>query len=93
MRVPFAGHLTARVFAFVDDITVFISHRLDIKAVKKAVCEYEWIAGARVKFDKSEGWRLGAWRGSGVTDPSASLGCGLGLTSNWSEIGQKYKLR
>ncbi len=36
--VPFAGPLTARVSAFADDITVFVSHRLDIKAVKKATC-------------------------------------------------------
>ena len=28
-----------------------------------------------------------------VTDLSGSLGCGSGLTSNWSEIGRKYKLR
>ena len=34
------------------------------KGVKKAVGEYELIAGAKVNFDKSEGWRLGAWRGS-----------------------------
>ena len=53
-----------RVSAFADDITVFISHRLDIKAVKEAVVEYERIAGAKVNFDKSEGLRLGSWRGS-----------------------------
>ena len=58
--VPFAGPLTARVSAFADDITVFVSRRLDIKAVKKAVGEYERIAGAKVNFDKSEGLRLGA---------------------------------
>ena len=34
--VPFAGPLTARVSAFADDITVFVSRCLDIKAVKKA---------------------------------------------------------
>ena len=28
-----------------------------------------------------------------VTDPSASSECGSGPTSNWSEIGRKYKLR
>ena len=49
--VPFAGPLTARVSAFADDITVFVSRRLDIKAVKKAVGEYERIAGAKVSFD------------------------------------------
>ena len=62
--VPFAGPLTARVSAFADDITVFVSRRLDIKAVRKSVGEYERIAGAKVNFDKSEGLQLGAWRGS-----------------------------
>ena len=62
--VPFAGPLTTRVSAFADDITVFVSRRLDIKAVKEVVVEYERIAGAKVNFDKSEGLRLGAWRGS-----------------------------
>ena len=62
--IPYAGPLTARVSAFADDITVFVSRRLDIKAVKKAVGEYERIARAKVNFDKSEDLRLGAWRGS-----------------------------
>ncbi len=61
--VPFAGPLTARVSAFADDITVFVSRRLDIKAVKKGG-EYERIAGAKVNFDKSKGLRLGAWKSS-----------------------------
>ena len=60
--VPFAGLLTARVSAFADDITVFVPRRLDIKAVKKAVGEFERIAGAKVNSDKSEGLWLGAWR-------------------------------
>ena len=58
--VLFAGPHTARVSAFVDDITVFICRHLDIKAV----AEYERIAGAKINFDKSESLRLGAWRGS-----------------------------
>ena len=62
--VSFADPLTARVSAFADDITVFVSRRLDIKAVKKAVAESERIAGAKVNFDKSEGLRLGARMGS-----------------------------
>ena len=51
--VPFAGPLTARVSAFADDITVFVSRHLDIKAVKKAVGEYKQITGVKVNFDKS----------------------------------------
>ena len=99
--VPFAGPLTARVSAFADDTTVFVSRRLDIKAVKEAIVEYERIAGAKVNFDKSEGLRLVAWRGSNTLPgpfrwsdgPVRILGCGSGPTSNWSEIGRKYKPR
>ena len=53
--VPFVGPLTARVSMFPDDITVFVSRRLDIEAVNKAVGDYERIVGAKVNFDKSEG--------------------------------------
>ena len=99
--VPFAGPLTARVSAFADDITVFVSHRLDIKAVKEAVVEYERIAGAKVNFDKSEGLRLGAWRGSNTLPgpfrwsdgPIRILGVWFGpelqLERNWSEVQTK----
>ena len=62
--IPFVGSLSVRVSAFADDITVFVSRHLDIKAMKKAVGEDERIAGAKVNFDKSEGLQLGAWRGS-----------------------------
>ena len=58
--IPFVGPLTAKVSAFADDISVFVSRRLDIKAVKKVVGEYERIAEAKVNFDKSEGLRFGA---------------------------------
>ena len=82
-------------------MTLFVSRRLDVVAVKMAVERYEKVAGAKVNFDKSEGLQLGAWRGAspyqgpytGVTDPSASSGCGLGPASSWSEIGWKYGLR
>ena len=95
--VPFAGPLTARVSAFADDITVFVSSRLDIKAVKKAVSEYEprsILTKAKVSGSVLGGVAiLFRGRSAGVTDPSASLGCGSGPTSNWSEIGWKYKPR
>ena len=99
--VPFVGPLSARVSAFADDITVFVSCRLDIKAVKKAVSEYERIAGAKVNFDKSEGLRLGAWRGSDTLPgpfrwsdgPVRILGVWFGpdlqLERNWSEVQAK----
>ena len=99
--VPFAGPLTARVSAFADDFTVFVSHRLDIKAMKKAVSEYKRIAGAKVNFDKSKGLRLGAWRGSDTLPgpfrwsdgPVRILGLWFGpdlqLEWNWSEVQAK----
>ena len=99
--VPFAGLLTARVSAFADDITVFVSRHLDIKAVKEAVVEYERIAGAKVNFDKSEGLRVGAWRGSNTlpgpfrwSDGHVRIlgvwfGPDLQLEQNWSEVQTK----
>ena len=98
--VPFAGPLTARVSPFADDITVFMSRRLDIKAVKKAVGEYERIAGAKVNFDKSEGLRLGDWGSNTLPGPFRSgdgpvrilgvwFGTDLQLEGNWSEVQGK----
>ena len=99
--VPLAALLTARVSAFVDDITVFVSRLLDIEAVKKAVAGNERIAGARVNFDKSEGLRLCAWTGSDTLpgpfrwndELVPILGAWFGpdpqLERNWSEVHVK----
>ena len=99
--VPFAGPLTARIYAFADDITVIVSRHLDIKAVKKAVGEYERRVGAKVNFDKSEGLRLSAWRGSDTlpgpfhwsNGPVRIIGVWFGsdhrLERNWSEVQAK----
>ena len=96
--IPFDSSLAARVSAFDDDIMVFVSRRLDVGAVKEAVVECERIAGARVDFDKSEGLRLGAWRGSNTLPgpfrwsdgPVRILGVWFGpdlqLERNWSEV-------
>ena len=77
---------------------MFVSRRLNIKAVKKAVGEYERIAGAKVNFDKSEGLGFGAWRGSDTLPrllrwsdgPIRILrvwfGPDLQLERNWSEV-------
>ena len=62
LGVHFDGCLRARVSAYANDITVFVSRRLEIKFVK-ALARYEQIAGVKVNFDQSEGLRLGAWRG------------------------------
>ena len=96
--VLFAGPLSARVSAFVDDIIVFVSRHLDIKAVKKVIGEYDRIEGAKFNFDKSEGLRLGAWRNSNtVPEPfrwsdghvcilGVWFGPDLQLERNWSEV-------
>ena len=69
--------------------------------MKEAVVEYERIAGAKVNFDKSEGLRLGAWRGSNTLPglfrwsdgPIRILGVWFGpdlqLERNWSEVQAK----
>ena len=54
-RVSFAGRVKAKFSAFADDITVFVSCRMDILAVKKAVERY----GAKINFDKSNSLQLG----------------------------------
>ena len=61
---PFAGRVRAKVCAYADDITVFVSRHLDILAVKKAVERYKEVAGIQKNFDKSESLQLGAWRGA-----------------------------
>ena len=57
-----------KVSAYADDIFVFVSHRMDILAVKKAVEKYEEVTGAKINFDKSESLRLDASR-SGIPLP------------------------
>ena len=103
--VLLTGCVRAKISAFADDITVFVSHRLDILAVKMAVARYEKVAGAKVNFDKSEGLRLGAWRGSvpllGPFRWSDGLVCilgvwfgpGLQLDRNWSEVQAKVEVQ
>ena len=100
--VPFAGCLRVKVSVYAD-ITVFVSRRSYIKAVKKAVERCEEVAGAKINFDKSEGLRLGAWR-DGVPLPglfgwSNGLvhirgGCfepGIQLERNLSEVRVKVE--
>ena len=67
--VPLVGRIWARVSAFADDITVFVSRCSDIEAVKKAVARYELVTGAKVSFKKKwsfavrclEGWCSRSW--------------------------------
>ena len=79
-RISFAGPLAANVSAYADDITVFVSHRLNIKAVK--------ITGAEVC-----GWVPGGMAflcqglSTGVKDPSASS------ASSWCETGRNNRPR
>ena len=61
--VPFFGCVQARVSALANAITVFMSHRSDIEAVKKALTRHKQMTGAKVNFDTSENLRLGTWRG------------------------------
>ena len=62
--VPFASRVRAKVSGYADDITVFLSRYLNILAVKKAVEKYKEVADGKINFDKSEGLRLDARRGS-----------------------------
>ena len=48
-RILFAGPLSAKVSVYADDITVFVSRRLN-----------EQVAGAKINFDKSESLQVDA---------------------------------
>ena len=101
--IPLAGRVQAMVSAYADDITVFVSRRMDILAVKEAVGRYENVVGAKVNFDKSEGLRLGAWRGAiplpgpfrwsdgPIRIYGVWFGLGLQLERNWSEVRAKIE--
>ena len=101
--IPLAGSVHARIFAYADDITVFVSSRLDILVVKKALERYEKVAGAKVNFDKSEDLRLGARkRGDSLPGPfrwsegpvrilGGWFGPDLQLERNWSEVRAKVE--
>ena len=70
--ISLAGPLSAKLSAYANDITVFVSHRLDIIAPKKVVARYEQTVKAKINFDKSEGLQLGTWKG-GVSLPGPFL--------------------
>ena len=102
-EVSSAGSIHAKISAYADDITVFVSSRLDILAVKKAVERYEKVADAKVNFEKSEGLRLGAWKRGGPLPgpfrwsdgPVRILVVGfrrdLQLERNWLEVRAKVE--
>ena len=92
-RILLSGSVRAKISAFADDIMVFVSRRRDIVAVKEA----------NVNFDKSEGLRLGAWKGSvplpgpfhwsdgPVRILGVWFGPGLQLERNWLEVRAKVE--
>ena len=87
-EIPFTAPISAKVSAYADNISVFVSRLLDIKAVKKVVARYDQLRkerrfGARF-LEECQGLSVV------VTDPSTSLGCDSSPGSNWSEIGRKY---
>ena len=85
------GSDRAKISAFADDITVFVSSRLDIMAVKIAVERYEKVAGAKVNFDKSDDLRLGALSDGPVRFLGVWFGPSLQLERNWLELRAKVE--
>ena len=95
-RISLTSSVQAKISAFANNITVFVSRRRDILAVKEVVVRYKKVAGAKVNFDKSEGLRLDAWRGSiPLPGPIRILGVwfgpGLQLEQNWLEVRAKVE--
>ena len=65
-----------------------------------AIAKYERISGAKINFEKSEGLRLGPWRGDvslpesfrWSDEPVCNLRVWFGQSLQLSQIGQKYRL-
>ena len=102
--VSLIGCVRAKISAFSDDISLRVPP-IGYRAVKLAVERYEKMAGAKVNFDKSEGLRLGAWRG-GFPLPGPFrwsdgpicilgmwFGLGLQLERNWLEVRAKVEVQ
>ena len=98
------GGARARVSAYADDVSAFVSSREDIEAVQKAVDRYEKVTGAKINRDKSSGLRLGAWKGVALPGPfswtdgpvrilGVWFGPDLQLEKNWSEVKSKVEAR
>ena len=89
--VSLTDSVRAKISAFADDITVFVSSKDGGREIRE-------IAGTKVNFDKSEGWVPGRAAfpcqdpSVGVMVPSASLVCGSSPASSWREIGWKSKV-
>lgn len=58
-EIAFPGGTQARVFIFVDHVTMCVSSCTDIKAVTKAFARYEEVIGAVFNCIKSVGLWLG----------------------------------
>jgi len=103
MTVP--GPVKAKLSAYANDITVFVSSVSEIVAVNKVLARYEKITGAKINLEKSEGLRLGAWAGSAnlpgpfrwSDGPIKILGVWFGpdlqIDKNWSEVQTKVETR
>ena len=90
--ILFTGSLLAKVSVYANDITVIVSHRLGIKAVKRAVVRYEQITRAKIHFDKSEGFWLGAWWGGVFLPRSFCWSDGLvHILVVWFRLGLKLE--
>lgn len=53
----------AKVSAYTDDISIFVSCQSDIKVVQKLLEQYERVVGAKINHNKSSGLQLGSWKG------------------------------
>ena len=93
------GSVRAKISAFADDITVFVSSRL---ALKIAVERYEKVVGAKVNFDKSQGLCLDGgvplpapfrWSNGPVRVLGVWFGPGLQLERNWLEVQAKVEVQ
>lgn len=52
----------ARVSAYADDVSAFVSSRSDIEVVLKALERYKLVIGDKINCDTSSVLRLSAWK-------------------------------
>ena len=88
--------------AYVDDVTLAVTNEAEIKEVDKEIQKYENAAGTKINSRKSEGLRLGSWKGVTLPGPfewtdgpceilGVHFGPDLCLGKNWSEVLTKVE--
>ena len=86
--------------AYADDVSVLVTSSAEVEVVSKEIGKYEAVTGAKINREKSDGLRLGSWKGCALPGPfiwkdgpcqilGVWFGPDLQLEKNWSEVLEK----